>query len=71
MASVAGNVGIWRVSVRVEVGENKVGRQADKTAAMSVESAAALAPEWGRVEVRHGRGYEDGGALLLGLGRAF
>lgn len=53
---MASNVRIWRVSVRVEVGENRTDQQADKRAAMSVESAAALAPEWGRVEVRRGRG---------------
>ena len=71
MAVVAGNVGSWKVSVRVEVGGNRTAQQADNTAALSVESAAALAPEWGRVEVRHGHGREDGGTLPLWSGRAF
>ncbi len=57
--------------MRVEVGENKAARQADNTAAMSVESAAALAPEWGRVEVRRGRGHQDGGAWPRWPERAF
>ncbi len=71
MAIVAGNVGSWKVSLRVQIGENKASRQADNTAAMSVESAAALAPEWGRLEVRHGRAHDDCGAFFPWLGRTF
>ena len=71
MAVVAGNVGSWKVSVRVEIGGNRVAQQTDNTAALSVESAAALAPEWGRVEVRHGHGREDGGTLPRWSGRVF
>lgn len=52
-------VGWWRISLRLEMRGRRSGRGGashNDAGAICAEAAAALAPEWGRVEVRGMRG---------------
>ncbi len=76
MVSIAGTIGVWRITFSLSVRtveEAATGRPAGDER-LSAEAAAALAPAWGRLEVRghrrrpatgdHGRsGAGEAGAL--------
>ena len=50
MASMVMNLNVWRFGRRARVGGVSESRAAE---ALSADQAARLAPEWGKVEVRH------------------
>ena len=62
MASIVSNLYVWRV------GRRSTRPQAPRRVEVSIEEAARLAPEWGRVEARHAAGPQDSAAARWPLG---
>ena len=54
MVSIAGTIGVWRItfSLSVRTVEEAATRRPERGEVLSAEAAAALAPAWGRLEVR-------------------
>ena len=54
MVSIAGTIGVWRItfSLNVRTVEEAAPGQTVGDELLSAEAAAALAPAWGRLEVR-------------------
>lgn len=62
MASIVSNLHVWRV------GRRSTRPEAPRRDEVSIEEAARLAPEWGRVEARHAAGRQESVATRWPLG---
>lgn len=68
MASRASNSGGWRLARRRP---GKMAGHGRPSHSINVEQAAQLAPDWGRLEVRHPSGHESVEPVTQRLGLGF